>query len=48
MRWKSVGGRVILMGVAKSKTEANLAVSKIKSLVGVKSVKSCLRVVSKK
>ena len=48
MRWKSVGGRVILMGVAKSKTEANLAVSKIKSLGGVKSVKSCLRVVSKK
>lgn len=48
MRWKSVGGRVILMGVAKSQAEANLAVSKIKSLDGVKSVKSCLRLSSKK
>jgi len=48
MRWKSVGGRVILMGVAKSQAEANLAVSKIKSLDGVKSVKSGLRVSSKK
>lgn len=44
MRWKALGGRVVLMGVAKSRTEANLAVSKIKALDGVKSVKSCLRV----
>jgi hyperosmotically inducible protein len=48
MRWKAVGGRVVLMGVAKSKSEVNLAVSKIKSLDGVKSVKSCLRVEGKK
>ncbi len=44
MRWKVLGGRVVLMGVAKSRAEANLAVSKIKALDGVKSVKSCLRV----
>lgn len=44
MRWKAVGGRVVLMGVAKSHAEANLAISKIKALDGVKSVKSCLRV----
>ena len=44
MRWKALGGQVVLMGVAKSQTEANLAVSKIKALDGVKSVKSCLRV----
>lgn len=48
MRWQAVGGLVVLMGVAKSQAEANLAVSKIKSLDGVKSVKSCLRVVGKK
>jgi hyperosmotically inducible protein len=48
MRWKAVGGRIILMGVAKSKAEVNLAVSKIKTLDGVKSVKSCLRVEGKK
>ncbi|MDE2310660.1 MAG: BON domain-containing protein, partial [Betaproteobacteria bacterium] len=44
MRWKAVGGRVVLMGVAKSRAEADLAVSKIKGLDGVKSVKSRLRV----
>lgn len=48
MRWKAVGGRVVLMGVAKSKAEVNLAVSKIKTLDGVKSVKSCLRVDGKR
>lgn len=48
MRWKAVGGRVVLMGVAKSKAEIKLAVSKIKTLDGVKSVKSCLRVEGKK
>lgn len=48
MRWKAVGGRVVLMGVAKSKAEVNLAVSKIKALDGVKSVKSCLRVDGKR
>lgn len=44
MRWKATGGRVVLMGVAKSRAEANLAVSKVKGLGGVKSVKSRLRV----
>lgn len=44
MRWKAAGGRVVLMGIAKSRAEANLAVSKIRALDGVKSVKSRLRV----
>ena len=48
MRWKAVGGRVVLMGVAKSQAEVKLAVSKIKALDGVKSVKSCLRIEGKK
>ena len=48
MRWKAVGGRVVLMGVAQSQAEAKLAVSKIKALDGVKSVKSCLRIEGKK
>ena len=48
MRWKAMGGRVVLMGVAKSRSEANLAISKIKALDGIKSVKSCLRVSGKK
>ena len=48
MRWKAVNGRVVLMGVAQSKDEADLAVSKIKELDGVKGVKSHLRVVPKK
>ena len=43
MRWKAVGGRVVLMGVAQSRAEADLAVSKIKGLGGVNSVKSRLR-----
>ena len=48
MRWKSVGGRIILMGVAKTRAEADLAVSRIRSLDGVKSVKSRLRITGKK
>jgi len=48
MRWKSVGGWIVLMGIAGSRAEANLAVSKIKGLDGVKSVKSRLRIVPKK
>ena len=48
MRWKAIGGRIVLMGIAKSKTEANLAVSKIKTVDGAKSVKSCLRIENKK
>ena len=48
MRWKSVNGNVVLMGVAQSKDEAQLAIAKIKELDGVKSVKSHLRIVPKK
>lgn len=48
MRWKSVGGNVVLMGVAQSHEEAALAVAKIKELDGITSVKSHLRVVPKK
>jgi osmotically-inducible protein OsmY len=44
MRWKAVGGNVVIMGVASSQAEANLAVSKIKVVEGVKSVRLCLRV----
>lgn len=47
MRWKSVNGSVVLMGVAQSKDEAQLAVTKIRELDGVKSVKSHLRIVPK-
>lgn len=45
MRWKTVNGNVVLMGVARSREEANLAVTKIKEVEGVKRVKSHLRVV---
>ena len=38
MRWKSVNGNVVLMGVAQLKDEAQLARAKIKELDGVKSV----------
>lgn len=48
MRWKTVNGRVVLMGVAQSNDEAKLAVSKIRGLDGVSSVKSLLRVVTPK
>jgi osmotically-inducible protein OsmY len=45
MRWKTVNGNVVLMGVAQSKDEANLVTLKVRELDGVKSVKSHLRVV---
>ena len=48
MRWKSVAGHVELMGVAQSAAESSLAQSKVKSLDGVKSLKSHLRIVAKK
>ena len=48
MRWKSVAGHVVLMGVAHSAAEASLAQSKIKSLDGVKSLKAHLRIVARK
>jgi hyperosmotically inducible protein len=47
MRWKTVNGRVVLMGVAQSAAEAKLAVAEIRKLDGVKGVKSFLRVVPK-
>ena len=48
MRWKSVAGHVVLMGVAQSAAEASLAQSKVRALDGVKSLKSHLRVVARK
>jgi osmotically-inducible protein OsmY len=45
MRWKTVNGNVVMMGVAQSKDEANLVTLKVRELDGVKSVKSHLRVV---
>lgn len=48
IRWKAVGDRVVLMGIAESQAEVNTAISKIKALDGVKSVKSCLKIASKK
>lgn len=48
MRWSAVGGNVVLMGVALSKEEADLAVSKVKGISGVKTLKSHLRIVPKK
>ncbi len=48
MRWSATGGRIVLMGVAQSQQEANLAVSKIRGINGVKSLKSDLRVVPTK
>ena len=44
MRWKVYGGDVFLMGVARSKAEADLAVRTIKALDGVKAIHSSLRV----
>lgn len=48
MRWSAVGGQVVLMGVAQSKEEAALAVSKTRGVGGVTAVKSHLRVVPPK
>ncbi|HTY99578.1 MAG TPA: BON domain-containing protein [Rhodocyclaceae bacterium] len=48
MRWKAMGGTVVLMGVGKSAAEADLAVAKIRGLEGVKAVKSHLIVLGKK
>lgn len=47
MRWKTVNGNVVLMGVARSREEADLALAKIREVDGVKQVKSRLRVVPK-
>ncbi|MBM3358134.1 MAG: BON domain-containing protein [Betaproteobacteria bacterium] len=48
MRWKTVNGEVVLMGVARSDEEAQLAVAKIREIEEVKGVKSRLRIVPKK
>ncbi len=48
MRWKTVNGNVVLMGVAQSKEEAKLALAKIRELDGIKNIKSHLRVVAPK
>jgi len=45
MRWSATGGRVVLMGVAQSQQEADLAAQKIRAVKGVKALKSHLRVV---
>lgn len=45
MRWKSVGGRLVLMGIARSKEEAALAQKEARAVEGVKSVKAHLRIV---
>ena len=45
MRWNATGGRVTLMGVARSRQEAELAVEKVRSIKGVKAVRSHLRLV---
>ena len=46
MRWCATGGSVVLMGVARSKQEAALALGKVRGIGGVKAVRSHLRVVT--
>ena len=48
MRWCATGGNVVLMGVAQSQREADLALQKTRAIKGVRSVKSHLRVVPAK
>ena len=48
MRWCATGGHVVLMGVAQSQQEADLALRKIRAIKGVKSVKAHLRIVPAK
>jgi len=48
MRWCATGGRVVLMGVARSQQEAALAQSKVRAIKGVKSLRSHLRVAATK
>ena len=45
MRWSATGGRVVLMGIARSPEEANLAAQKIRGIKGVKAMVSHLRTV---
>lgn len=48
MRWCATGGHVVLMGVAFSKGEADGALGIVRSVKGVKSVNSSLRIVPAK
>jgi osmotically-inducible protein OsmY len=48
MRWSATGGHVVLMGVAQSQQESNLALQKIRGIKGVRDVKTHLRVVPPK
>lgn len=48
MRWCATGGQVVLMGVAQSRQEADVATQKIRRVKGVKGLKSHLRVVPAK
>ena len=48
MRWSATGGHVVLMGVAQSQQESNLALQKIRGIKGVRDVKAHLRVVPPK
>jgi len=45
MRWCATGGRVVLMGVALSKSEADGAAAIVRSVKGVKGVNASLRIV---
>jgi osmotically-inducible protein OsmY len=48
MRWCATGGHVVLMGLAQSSHEADLAQSKVRGISGVKSLKSYLKLVARK
>ena len=48
MRWSATGGHVVIMGVARSQQEVNLALQKIRAIKGVRDVKAHLRVVAEK
>jgi osmotically-inducible protein OsmY len=48
MRWKTTGGRTVVMGVAQSQQEAGLALRTIRAVKGVTAVASQLRVVAAK
>ena len=45
MRWNATGGRVVLMGVARNRQEADLAVEKVRGIKGVKSLRPHLHIV---
>jgi osmotically-inducible protein OsmY len=48
MRWHTTGGRVVLMGVARSQQEVDFALQKTHAVSGVKAVVSHLRIAAKK